>query len=95
MDYSKKCKTEADYMYVHHAITEVSKLISESKDKYYNKLLMELNNLKTSSKTYWSILKTFYNGRKIPIIPPILKDGKLESDFKIKANYFNNFFASQ
>ena len=28
-------------------------------------------------------------------IPSILKDGKLESDFKIKANYFNNFFASQ
>ena len=79
-------------MHVHHAITEVSQLISESKDKYYNKLSMKLNNPKTSSKTYWSILKTFYNGRKIPIIPPILKDGKLESDFKIKANYFNIFF---
>ena len=46
-------------------------------------------NPKTSSKTYWSILKTFYNGRKI-----LLKDGKLESDFKIKANKFNIFFAS-
>ena len=82
-------------MYVHHAITEVSQLISESKDKYYNKLSMKLNNPKTSSKTYWSILKTFYNGRKIPIIPPILKDGKLESDFKIKASCFNKVFASQ
>ena len=56
---------------------------------------MKLNNPKTSSKTYWSILKTFYNGRKIPIIPTLLKDGKLESDFKIKPNYFNDFFASQ
>ena len=46
---------------------------------------MKVNNPKTSSKTYWSILKTFYNGRKIPIIPPLLKDGKLKSDFKIKA----------
>ena len=45
---------------------------------------MKVNNPKTSSKTYWSILKTFYNGRKIPIIPPLLKDGKLKSDFKIK-----------
>ena len=84
-DYLKKGETDADYMYVHHAITKVSQLISESKDKYYSKLSMKLNNPKTSSKTYWSILKTFYNGRKIPIIPPILKDGKLESDFKIKA----------
>ena len=82
-------------MHVHHSITKVSLLISESKDKYYNKLSMKLNNPKTSSKTYSSILKTFYNGRKIPIIPPILKEGKLESDFKIKANYFNSFFASQ
>ena len=56
---------------------------------------MKLNNPKISSKTYWSILKTFYNGRKIRIIPPLLKDGNLESVFKIKANYFNNSFASQ
>ena len=56
---------------------------------------MELNNPKTSYKFYWSFLKTFYNDRKIPIIPPILKEGKLESDLKTKANYFNKFFASQ
>ena len=82
-------------MYVHHTMTGVSQLISENKYKYYNKLAMKLNNPNTSSKTYWSILKTFYNGRKIPIIPPLIKDGKLESDFKIKANHFNSFFASQ
>ena len=66
-----------------------------NKDKYYNILAMKLNNPITSSNTYWSILKTFYNDRKILIVPPILKDGKLESDFKIKADYFNKFFASQ
>ena len=38
----------------------------------------------TSSKTYWSILKTFYVGRKIPIIPLLLINGKLETDFKKK-----------
>ena len=90
-DYLKNGKSEADYMHVHHAITDVSQLISESKDKYYNKLSMKLTNLKTGSKTCWSILKTYYNGRKIPIIPPILKEGKLEPDFKIKANCFNSF----
>ena len=71
-------------MHVHHAITKVSQLISENKDKYYNKLSMKLHNPKTSSKPYWPILKTFYNGRKISIIPPILNESKLESDFKIK-----------
>ena len=44
-----------------------------------------ISSSKTSSKTYWSILKSFYNGRKIPVIAPILKEGKLESDFKNKA----------
>ena len=63
-DFLKNGKTEADYMHVHHAITEVSQLVLEIKDKYYNKLSMKLNNSKTSSKTYWSILKTFYNGKK-------------------------------
>ena len=32
---------------------------------------------------------------KAPIIPPLLINNKLESDFKIKANYFNSFFASK
>ena len=63
-DFLKNGKTEADYMHVHHAITEVSQLVLEIKYKYYNKLSMKLNNSKTSSKTYWSILKTFYNGKK-------------------------------
>ena len=94
-DYLKNGKTEADYMCVHHAITEVSQLILESKDKYYNKLAIKLNNPKIISKTYWSIIKTFCNGRKMPIIPPIVRDGKLEFDLKTKANYFNKFFASQ
>ena len=95
-DYLKNAKTEEDYMYVHHTMTEVSLLISESKYKYYNKLAMKLNNPKTNSKTYWSILLVypFYNGRKIPIIPPLIKDGKLKSDCKIMADYFNIFFAS-
>ena len=76
-DYLNNSQTKADYMYVQHVMTEVSQLVSESKDEYYNKLVMKLNNHKTSSKTYWSISKTFYNGRIIPIISPLLNDGRL------------------
>ena len=49
----------------------------------------------TSAKSYWSILKTLYNGKKIPLIPPILIKNKLISNFKEKVNHFNIFFASQ
>ena len=51
-DCLKNSKTKADYMYVQHGITEVSQLISKSKDKYYNKLAMKLHKPKTSSKSY-------------------------------------------
>ena len=49
----------------------------------------------TTTKTYWSILKTFLNGKKVPIVPPLLINDKLISDFEVKANHFNNFSASQ
>ena len=55
---------------------------------------MKLDNLKPSSKSYQHILKALYNGRKIPIIPPLLLDGKLDSDFTIKADHSNNVFFS-
>ena len=47
---------------------ELSELISTRKDNYNLHLANKLVDPTTSSKTYWSILKTFYNGRKIPII---------------------------
>ena len=41
-----------------------------------------------------AIMKIFYNGKKIPLIPPLLND-KLESDFGKKETHFNEFFASK
>ena len=49
----------------------------------------------TSLKTYWSILKTLLNNKKIPCIPPLLQDNKYVTDFKKKAELFNLFFAKQ
>ena len=37
-----------------------------------NLILVKLVNLSSSAKTYRSILKTFANGRKVPVIPPLL-----------------------
>ena len=47
------------------------------------------------SYQYWSILKTLYNGKKIPLIPSILISNKLVSNFKGKESHFNAFFAFQ
>ena len=42
-----------------------------------------------------SLYEKLYNGKKIPLILPVLINNKLISNFKEKANHFNAFFASQ
>ena len=46
------------------ATSVISELISRRKDKYQNYIASRLNDPKTNAKTYCSILKTFYNGKK-------------------------------
>ena len=69
--------------------------IEELKEKYYTKLSSRLADLLTSPKTYWSILKTFLNNKKIPCIPPLFHENKFITDFKEKAELFNHFFVNQ
>ena len=47
------------------------------------------------ARTYWSILKTFYNDKNIPLTPPLLIDDKFVTDIQTKANIFSNIFAEQ
>ena len=68
--------------------------IEESKEKYYTKLSSRLADPLTSPKTYWSILKTFLNNKKIPCIPPLFHENRFITDFKEKAE-FNHFFVNQ
>ena len=48
-----------------------------------------------SWKVYWSLLKTFLNNKKIPLISPLHHQGDFITNFKIKAELFNSFFVSQ
>ena len=62
---------------------------------YYQNLSKKLNNSSLQAKTYWSILKTFYNEKKISLILPCLVNDKFVIDIKTKAYVFNKFFAEQ
>ena len=84
-----------DFDVMNEFTSELSSIISQRREEYYFQLPKKLNDPQTNAKTYWSILKTIFNGRKIPIIPPLLIDGKLVSDFKEKGNRFNEFFNRQ
>ena len=62
---------------------------------YCEDLAKKLHNLLLQAKTYWSILKSFYNDRKVPLIPPLLIDDKFATGIQTKTNIFNTFFAHQ
>ena len=51
---------------------ELINIIKSSKENFYFNLAKKLNDPSTSNKTYWSIMKTFINGKKTRIIPPLL-----------------------
>ena len=94
--YQRQRKSDSiDYTSLNALTLDISNAISSSKLKYHERLANKLNDPKTAPKTYWAILKTFINDSKIPLIPPLLVDNKLVTDFLDKANLFNNFFAKQ
>ena len=82
-----------DFDVMNELTSELSLIISQrTEEEYYFQLAKKLNNSQANAKTFWSILKTIFNGKKIPFMPPLLIDGMLVSDFKEKTNRFNEFF---
>ena len=66
-----------DYFQLQEATNVVSQVVPNRKQEYYSNITLKLNNPKTSAKIYQPILKTSYNGKKIPVIPPFLITNKL------------------
>ena len=94
--YQKQRKSGSiDYTSLIALTLDISNAISSSKLKYHERLANKLNDPKTAPKIYWAILKTFVNGSKIPLIPPLLVDNKLVTDFLDKTNLFHSFFVKQ
>ena len=59
------------YVHFEKLTTELSNLMRDIKIEYHSKLAARSVNSSTSAKTYWPILKTFTNDRKVPVIPPL------------------------
>ena len=84
--------SEFDY-FVLHFLKKLSETNSLKPD--FLMKIMKINNSITSAKTYWLILKPFYNGCNFPLKPNLLIDNNFASDFANKGNLCNEFFASQ
>ena len=86
-------KSQTDYVRLQLISNSLAETIRSSEERFSCKLSTKLANPSTSSKTYWSILKTFVNSKKIPIIPPLLVNDNFITNFLEKANLFNEFFS--
>ena len=73
---------------LHNAI-EVSRL------NYYSRITYKLTHIQKNTKVYWTLLKRFFNNKKIPLIPPLLHGNEYVTDFKKKAELFNSSFTKQ
>ena len=89
-NYLKNNKSNQSFETFQSFQSQVSSLIASLKNKYYSKVVKILLDPSTSPKTYWSILKTFLNNKKIPVIPPIFHDNKYITHFKQKGELFNS-----
>ena len=90
----KKGRQETDFCGPKESIRNLNDLILQTNTSYYENLGEKLSDPTLPSKTCWSILKGFYNG-KVPVIPSLLVNKKFVTDFKDKANILNNFFSKQ
>ena len=68
--------------------------ILEAKKNYIFTMSKKLEESKTAPKAYWAILNCLIYNKKIPAIPLLFVKGNFVSDFSLKANLFNDFYAS-
>ena len=82
--YRKTNHSADDFIFLENVLSEVSDLIFNRKNVYYNQPAQKLNDP-----------KTFYNSKKVPLIPQLFMNNKLEPDFKLKTNFFYKLFADK
>ena len=75
--YLKDGRPDSVYENLQTITWDLTEAVSSSKKFFYERLANKLNNPNTSAKAYWSIIKTLFNGKKVPVIPPPLVNNKL------------------
>ena len=76
-------------------ISDGSRMIKDTQQKYLLQVGNTLASQETSAKKYWSLIDTFINKAKIPVIPPLLENGLFVTDSTQKAQLFNDHFIRQ
>ena len=74
---------------LHSLPQHLSKSIENAKNKYFFRISEKLNNPDTSTKCYWSLIKTLLN------VLPIYDNNGYDTDFKEKCQLLNSYFSEQ
>ena len=74
---------------------DLTNAITNSKSACHRRISSKLNDPNSAPKADRSILKSFVNNKKIPLIPPILVNDQLVTQFLEKANLYNEFVTQQ
>ena len=94
-EYIKNSRPEDLYYLLQNLASEISSYILKYKNDYFIRLGKTLGDTSRFIKTYWATLRTLWNGKKVPNIPPLLVNNELITESEAKANIFNKYFASQ
>ena len=76
-------------------LNSTNKFIKEAKLAYYTNLGIKLSDPETGQKHFWTAYKRIANKKRNTNIPPIIDDDIFISNFKKKADLFNDYFAKQ
>ena len=93
-DYLENGRSSNDFKVLEQLNCNLNEIVSHKKEAHYSSLASQLNDRNLNPNKYWQILKSFYNDRKIPFIPPLLINNDFVNDFREKANCFNLFFSN-
>ena len=85
---------EVDFLNLKNSIAELNEFVSHI-TSYYENLSKKLDKPIIQTKSYWSILKSFYNNKENALILYLLINNKLVTYIKPKTNIFDKFFAEQ
>ena len=92
--YFKGGKKDSDLVQINVLSNECTKSILETKEKYISHLSQKPIDRSTDPKKL-EVINRFVNNKKTSIIPRLLVNNKIISNFSEKANLFNKFFAPQ
>ena len=85
MFWKQRKNSNVDIVILNKLSEDLTNAIANSKLAYYRRIASKLNDLNSAPKTYWSILKSFVNGKKISLIPTIFFKHQLVTNFLEKS----------